>query len=257
MLLVPGVNPAIATSPREIAQTARQITVKIGMSQSSGTGVIVARNGSTTWVLTCGNVVDSFNGNYQIQTVNGQQYQGNTSQIQQIPQVNLALVPFFTNNSYASAVIGNSDQLAQGDPVYVGGFPGANHPGNLQLSEFQFTNGIISSRINPPHVQGYGLTHTSLTNRGMNGSPMFNPEGQLVAIHCGEDLTAQNSDQSTHWKTAIPINIFTNITQSMGLNINVYNATSSPSPSQSPPSTGNSFPPAQSPEPPPSNGRVW
>lgn len=256
MLFVRGINPAIAASPREIAQTARQITVKIGAGQSSGTGAIVAQNGATTWVLTCGDVVDSFDGSYQVQTHDGQQYQGNASQIQQLPQVNLALVPFFTNDSYYSAAIGNSEQLAQGDEVYVAGFPVSNHQGNLGLAEFQFTNGIVSSTIDPPRVQGYGLTHTSLTAKGMNGSPMFDSEGQVVAIHCGENRTAQTPDRSGNWKLAIPINTFTEIARSIGLNINLANASSSPSSSQPNRSTGSSSPPPQSPAP-PSNGRIW
>ncbi|MEC4893821.1 MAG: serine protease [Oscillatoria sp. PMC 1051.18] len=224
-----------ASSPREIAQIAKQTTVRIVNENSSGSGVIVAGEEETYWVLTCSHIVQSASESYQIRTQNGKRFSLVYSQIKQLNEVNLAVVPFQSSNNLATAIIGDSTQLVEGDPVYVSGFPvPANHR-DPELDEFQFTNGIISSLLNPTRSGGYGFTHTSLTYTGMGGAPIFNSEGQLVGIHCGGDRDPNNLAFKTGFNWGIPIHSFIQLAEQMNLSFNFF----FPSP-ESPNDTDNS-----------------
>lgn len=219
---------AIAASPREIAQIAKQITVRIMGESSSGSGVLVAREGETYWALTCRHIVDSASDIYQIRTQDGQRYTPVSSKIQRFNQVNLAVIPFVSSSSYLTATIGDSRPLAEGDSVYISGFPIPANRRNPDLDEFQFTNGIISSILNPPRPDGYGFTHTSLTYTGMGGAPVFNRDGQLVGIHCGGDRDPENLALKTGFNWGIPINTFTQLAQPMDLTLRFSTPVSPP-----------------------------
>ena len=125
--------------------------------------------------------------------------------------------------------IANSDQLAEGDEIYVAGFPQPANNRNSDLDEFQFTKGMVSSRVNSVSRDGYGFTHTSLTYTGMGGGPVFNSNGQLVAVHCGGDRDSDNTALKTGFNWGIPINTFTKLAQQMGMNLGI-SASSSPRP---------------------------
>ena len=219
---------AMAASVSEIAKIARQTTVKINGKQSSGSGVLVANQSGNFWVLTCRHIVENTNEQYKIRTPDGQQYQAISSQIKRFNPVNLALIPFASSNGYSAAVIANSNNLAEGDPIYVSGFPVSTNSQNVDLDEFQFTNGIVSSRLNSPRKEGYGIYHTSLTYAGMGGSPMFNRNGQLVGLHCGGDRDRDYPEVKTGFNWGIPINTFTQLAHQMKMYLKFANNTDDP-----------------------------
>ena len=215
-----GIGEAeVTSSPGEIAKIARQTTVRIMADQSSGSGVLVATEGKTFWVLTCRHVVDSTSNTYQIRTQDGNEYNPVSTQIKRFNEANLAVIPFVSSSTYATATIADSAQLAEGDPVYVSGFIFPTNGRNPNLDEFQFTNGIISSILNPPRIDGYEFIHTSLTYTGMGGAPVWNSNGELVGIHCGGDRDPDNLDLKTGFNWGIPINTFTRLAQQIGLNL--------------------------------------
>jgi serine protease Do len=219
-LAIPNVaisNVAIA-SPREVAQTAKQVTVRLMGDRSTGSGAIIAHQDNTYSVLTCAHVAMAMGEDLEIRTPDGEEYE-----IDKIStadgDINLAVVSFSSDRSYAIAAMGNSDRLAEGDSVYVAGYPLPAGDRDRDLNEFQFTDGMISSRLNPLREGGYGFTHTSLTYTGMGGAPMFDETGQLIGVHCGGDRDSQNPALKTGFNWGIPINSLVPMAQEMGLSL--------------------------------------
>ncbi|MDJ1171311.1 serine protease [Roseofilum sp. BLCC_M154] len=238
---------------REIAQRARQITVRISGQETTGTGAIIAQDGPRAWVLTCRDVAESLHGGTQIHTHDGQHYPINLSQMRSVKGMDLVLIPFATSYGYGQAEIGDSTQLAQGDGVYVAGFSALGQ-GREQEATLQFSNGMIASVL-PPSPAGYGFTHTTMTAAGMSGSPVLNSAGQVVGIHCqpvqGWALSQEPMDET--WKLGIPIHRLTPITQSMGLDLNLATSGQTPVVPRVAPRPIN----PQTVPPPPADGRIW
>ncbi len=91
------------------------------------------------------------------------------------------MVQFTSDRSYDMAQIGNSDQVIQGDIVYIAGWP---HPGEAITDRiFQFTTGTVSGRSPSETSDGYELVYTNITRSGMSGGPLFNTDGELIGIH--------------------------------------------------------------------------
>ena len=109
--------PTLALEPAAIYAKAREFTVQID-GEETGTGTIIESNGGTYTVLTCWHVMDT-PGNYQVTTNDGNTHQ--VTQIQNLPDVDLALVTFSTSSSYPVAELGDSTTATSGLSAYVVG----------------------------------------------------------------------------------------------------------------------------------------
>ncbi|WP_404789817.1 trypsin-like peptidase domain-containing protein [Altericista sp. CCNU0014] len=189
-----------------IGKLAPEVTVFIqGVNNPDnfGSGVIIGRSGKSYTVLTAAHVVAAAD-RYTIQASDGVQY--SLQNIQRLPNVDMAVVQFESSSSYTTAQLGDSDQVSLTTGVYVAGFP---KPGqNIRVPVLTITNGEIA-QVLPANasVDGYGLAYTNSTRAGMSGGPVFNSEGQVVAIHGRKEGEAGGGATNGAWlNLGIPIN---------------------------------------------------
>jgi Trypsin-like peptidase domain len=172
---------ANALTPAEVAQ---QVTVRIG-GANTGSGVIIEHEGNNYTVVTNWHVLQ-VKGNYTVFMQDGRQYSIN--QIKQLPNVDLAIFQFTSNQNYQVAQKGDSDQVTLGKSIYVAGFPQGT-------SDIQFLSGTISSiRKNPEN--GYALVYAVNAFPGMSGGPIIDEQGKLIGIH-GRAETRPDTNATT------------------------------------------------------------
>ncbi|MBD6618927.1 tetratricopeptide repeat protein [Komarekiella sp. 'clone 1'] len=204
---------AIALSSTEVSKVAKAITVLIDNPSGSGTGVIIQREGDTYTVLTAKHVIETED-KYEIVTPDGQRYPLDYKTVKKLPEVDLAVVQFTSNQSYTVAKIGNSDEAIEGATAYVAGFPKATAV--ISNSIYNFVAGQITANASKPLRDGYALVYSNDTLPGMSGGPVLNDKGEVVGIH-GMGDTMENfqiSDQNpniiikTGFNLGVPINTF-------------------------------------------------
>ncbi|MEM8503511.1 MAG: serine protease [Cyanobacteria bacterium P01_D01_bin.1] len=169
---------AYALTGEEINDLARETTVLI-RSANPGSGVIIARNGDTHYVLTADHVVNS-NDNYSVHTGDDKGYE--VKGITPLRGIDLAVVEFeSTQKSYPTVTIARSNHLREGQTVFVSGWP---DPGSsIDTRIRQFTTGEISGLPEEPLNDGYQIVYTNVTRVGMSGGPVFDTSGRLIGIH--------------------------------------------------------------------------
>jgi serine protease Do len=227
---------ARAISDKEVAAIAKKTVVRIVSSDGGfGSGVIIGRvekgYKNVYTILTAAHVVRTFN-NYRIVTPILTDNLGVRKRvsinidarrdIKKLPDVDLAIVSFESDYTFAIGTIGNSEYADEGSPVYVAGFPKASKA--IKRIAFQFTGGMISSRLdeidNDPKDQnnGYDLVYTNITRAGMSGGPVLDAAGRIIAIHGqgdrnnqipGEEATSRGAgEEKTGFNLGIPIQTF-------------------------------------------------
>ncbi len=169
----------MALSGEEVNNIAREVTVLIN-GINPGSGVIIAKDGGSYYVLTANHVVKTED-EYQIITPDRQAYKVNYKKVKHFSGLDLALVEFSSNKDYKIATLANSDLATEGKTVYISGWP---NPGqNITERIRQFTTGQISSRPQKPLADGYSVVYTNVTRAGMSGGPVFDTAGRVIAIH--------------------------------------------------------------------------
>lgn len=169
---------AVALTGEQVNDMAREITVLIRGKEGHGSGVIIAKNEKTYYVLTANHVVSDPD-EYKIVTIDQQAYPLDASKVKSLPGVDLAVVEFSSNKKYQVAKLANSDTLREGKPVFVSGWP---QPGGTGQVVRQFTDGRISGFLDQA-VEGYKIIYTNVTRRGMSGGPVVDAGGRVVGIH--------------------------------------------------------------------------
>ncbi|NJL79456.1 MAG: trypsin-like peptidase domain-containing protein [Richelia sp. RM2_1_2] len=216
---------AVALTREEISAKAEQITVRIDGKDdnSSGSGVIIERNGDTYVVITNYHVIQNVSVSYKVQTSDGKQYPVNYSQVRRIPRVDLAILQFTSSQNYQKAEIGNSDEIKIGSQVYATGFP-VPGPGNSKR-DYLFLSGLISGR-NSGAKNGYELAHGINSISGMSGGPIFNEQGLLIGIYGASSVDPRTG--SATFGLGIPINIYKKFALSAQPVVTGSQSTSSP-----------------------------
>ena len=169
---------AIALTGAEVNQLAKASTILV-KGQNPGSGVMVGQKDNTYFVLTAEHVVATPD-EYYIVTSDGIEHSLSYESVQKLPDVDLALVSFTSTQSYPLAKLGNSDQLTEGDKVFIAGWPAS---GAAIPHIYQFTSGEISGLPPQPIGKGYKMVYTNVTRAGMSGGPVFNDKGKVVGIH--------------------------------------------------------------------------
>ncbi|MEG4281581.1 serine protease [Microcoleus sp. A006_D1] len=193
-------NIAFALSPQQVNQIATQVTVLIDGYQS-GSGVIFKRIGNVYSVLTAKHVVNAEDVIYLVITPDGERHQTESTNVQPINGVDLAVAQFTSDKIYQVAQLGNSDQATNGSTVYVAGAPEPNE--TIPQRTVIVTPGSIVGVQKPQ--DGYALIYTNPTRRGMSGGPVLNEAGEVIGIHGQGD---QQDGSKSGLNLAIPIKTF-------------------------------------------------
>lgn len=203
-----------------IAAIAKKVTVVIN-GQNPGSGVLIAKEGNTYYVLTAKHVVATPD-EYEIVTSDAQKHNLNYSTVKKLPNVDLAVVQFTSNKNYQTAQLGNAEIIQEGSTIYIAGWP---HPGQAITQRiFQITTGKISGRPLDTLEEGYALVYTNTTASGMSGGPIFNERGDVIGIHGrAEGQPIYNADTGntvavkSGFNLGIPISTFFNLGSNSGI----------------------------------------
>jgi hypothetical protein len=204
--------PLVASiEPTVINETAKKSTVRVN-GQNPGSGVIYKKEGSQYYVLTAKHVVETPD-EYEIITDDEQVHPLDYAKVFPVPDTDLAIAEFTSDQDYPPVELGDSDNVTEGDAVFIAGWP---HAGEAIPYIYQFITGNISGL--PPRLLpgGYGLIYTSTARQGMSGGPVFNNDGAVVGIHGRAEgkeiyLPESNFDSTTirdGFSLGVPINVF-------------------------------------------------
>ncbi|QLE57285.1 tetratricopeptide repeat protein [Nostoc sp. TCL26-01] len=210
----------------EVAKIAKSITVLIDNKDVFGSGVIIKQEGNTYTVLTAQHVVSNPS-QYEIVTPDNQHYSLNYNTVKKLPAVDLAVVQFTSNQTYAVAKIGNSDDSIEGTTAYVSGFPRATAAINNKI--YTFVDGLITANAAKPLKDGYALVYSNNTLPGMSGGPLLNENGELIGIHGrGDEADIEVSQINSTvayvksgFNLGIPINTFLRLSANIGIDVGV------------------------------------
>jgi tetratricopeptide (TPR) repeat protein/S1-C subfamily serine protease len=205
----------------------RQMTVRIENSGGNGSGVIIAKEGNSYYILTAKHVLQDYQSNqeftnHQIITYD-QDRRGVTATIV-AEGVDLAVMKFSSNSNYPVAKL-SGYSTKDDDLTFVGGFPGRDKI-NSPLWQWQLNPGFVSSQAtgklktetNQSFSNGYDLIYSSISYGGMSGGPVFDPSGNIVGIHGRTEGTDINS-------LGISIQTFTGLVKARKMQIapNLFN----------------------------------
>ncbi len=176
----------------KLNDAARKQTVRIENSGGNGSGVIIAKEGNSYYVVTAKHVVE--NDKTQQKFTNNQlitydQDTHNLTSTVLATGVDLAIVKFTSTNTYPIA------QLSEISPntseiVLAGGFPGRDKI-NSPLWQWQLNPGYVFDReqgkLSTQNQQsfgnGYDIIYSSISYGGMSGGGVFDTAGRVIGIH--------------------------------------------------------------------------
>ena len=203
---------AAALTREEISEIAKQITVLID-GQNPGSGIIIAKEGTTYYILTAKHVVETED-EYTIQTPDGRRYPLDYSKVIKSPDTDLAIISFESTADYEVATLGDSSDMTIATEVHIYGFP------HTRKGIFTYEDGTIFAFPSVPLKDGYQLVYSNATTVGMSGGPILNNDGKLVGIH-GRGLPDTLNDRLSQKMASlgIPINTFHRFLIQTGLDI--------------------------------------
>jgi Tfp pilus assembly protein PilF len=195
-----------------VYQIAKDTTVLIS-GQNPGSGVIIGRSGNTYFVLTAKHVVASPD-EYKIVASNTKEYGIDYSKVRKLNSLDLAVVEFTSSETLPIARLATSDQINQGDVIFVSGWPHVSD--GITRPTHQVTDGRITG-LQRGDTDGYELTYSNPTAPGMSGGPVFSANGQVIGIH---GRAAGNQDiGKVGINLGIPMHLFIKIAPQIGLNL--------------------------------------
>jgi tetratricopeptide (TPR) repeat protein len=208
VLIQPHITVA-ALSAVDINKIATGITVRIVDAENpidSGSGVIIKQTGNTYTVLTALHVVKE--GKKTLITADDKSYP--LKNIKPLPDVDLAIAEFSSNQKYAVVKLGNSDTAIRTTTVYVSGFPAKTAA--INNPELFLNIGTVSAN-GKPQRDGYNILYSNDTLKGMSGGAVLNDNGELVAIHGRADNQEVGEKSESKVVTGIGITIYSALRQ--------------------------------------------
>jgi serine protease Do len=173
----------MALTGRQVNEVSRDVTVLIhGDNGTHGSGTIISKGEKSYFVLTANHVVKAKTA-FKLIAPDRSTYKIDPKQIVALPGVDLAVVEFATDKTYAMAKLAPAS-TSEGQDVFVSGWPSLGAVGTASGGGLvrQFTAGRISGYL-PRDYRGYKMIYTNITRSGMSGGGVFDAGGRLVGIH--------------------------------------------------------------------------
>ena len=241
----------------QLNEQARKFTVRINNkndNRDSGSGVIIAQNNNTYYVLTCAHVVNQST-NYEIVTPDGKIYSVDSSRVRKEEGVDLAVVQFNSNDSYQVATIGNV-AVKDEQSTFVTGYPKFGNkqsqwsfsPGDISDQEQGLlrvknyrsegrNQGAVAAESAVSLTGGYELVYRNITYGGMSGGAVLDSLGRVIGIHGAAEGETAIDDQASDfnklqfgYSLGIPARTFLGIANRLQVNSGWLKVENSPPP---------------------------
>ncbi|MEM6613788.1 MAG: trypsin-like peptidase domain-containing protein, partial [Cyanobacteria bacterium P01_C01_bin.72] len=193
---------AEALDQSEIRSLARNITVKIVdvNNSSNGSGVIYSRKNNVYSILTNQHVAGN-GSNYEIYTPDGKSHQ--ITYKEEVPGLDLMVVQFQSEIDYKTAELGDSEEIAPLQLIYVAGYPAIQ--ADLDIVDGKIRSIRRDVLQNPADKLGYALVYTNQTLPGSSGGAILDEQGYLVGINGEAERDIRSGRDISR---GIPINLF-------------------------------------------------
>jgi S1-C subfamily serine protease len=170
-----------------VDKIAQQITVRIDSTKSgNGSGVIVAKQGATYYVLTAEHVVPKPD-EYTVTAPDGQKYPVSSGTIKKLEGVDLAIFQFSSPKTYQVATLANYYIGIEDRPLaFLSGFTGSGGDAKRQFNVgtvFPTSTTIFAAQNAYSMASGRELVYTTFSQPGMSGGPILDQQGRVIGIH--------------------------------------------------------------------------
>ena len=211
----------------KVDRIAEQVGVRIDSQEhGNGSGVIVARQGKTYYVLTAAHVVKNQD-KYRIVTAEGRSYPLADNKKTVFEGADLALVQFNSPRDYSVARLADYDlDFDEERWIFLSGFLSGD-TGNINTPKRRLNAGVIQSRERAELLKkdlysfaegsGYQLIYTNLSQHGMSGGALLDSRGRVIGINTGSEneIDVSSDGQITELNLGrslgIPIHTFLNL----------------------------------------------
>ncbi|WP_013321930.1 S1 family peptidase [Gloeothece verrucosa] len=219
-----GLNPP-NFSYDQLYQIAQSITVKVLSGQTSGSGILIQKQGEIYTVVTNNHVLvfGLTNQSYRIKTEDNQIHNAQVIKSVDFKKNDLGLLQFRSQNNYKVATISSLAKINYEAEVYAAGFPAEI---DSSSSEFVLSTGKIKMFSDLAFGGGYQIGSTNKVQKGMSGGPLLNRQGEIIGINGvhryplwgnpyvfedGSVASPEKKQLMSQYSWAIPIQTFLNI----------------------------------------------
>ncbi|NET59796.1 MAG: serine protease, partial [Symploca sp. SIO2E6] len=182
-LAIPSVSAQSATSqlsPEQLHKLARSITVRIVSEDTSGSGILIKKEGQVYTVLTNQHVLTPGEP-IRIQTPDNSFHPATLVTEVNFQGKDLALLQFRASVDYEVASLTNLATVAVNEPIFAAGF--SFETDSSKQGGFILTEGQVLYVPKQALKEGYQIGYSNNIEKGMSGGPILNIEGQVIGIN--------------------------------------------------------------------------